>query len=217
MRLRHALRYGCGLAMLLTASYGYGQLGDREPAIEPRAKEALQKMVNFFESADTISFRALTVTEDVSSTLQKLQYDTSVEGVIQRPNKLYFKKSGHEQGTLWFDGQTATILDRKANRFAKIAVNGDLSALVAKLDSLGIETPFAGLLDKNIIKQVDDHVFKGDYYGAVSCDGLETAHLAFRQDAVDWQLWTDTLTGAPKKSRHHVQNARGRPGAHAPL
>jgi len=199
MRLRHALRYGLGLAMLLTAPYTYGQQEDREPAIEPRVKESLQKMVNFFQSADTISFRALNVTEDVSSTLQKLQYDTSVEGVIQRPNKVYFKKSGHEQATLWFDGQVATILDRKSNRYAKIAVQGDLSDLVAKLDTLGIEAPFAGLLDKNILKHVEDHVFKGDYYGVISCDGQETSHLAFRQDQVDWQLWVDAQSGAPKK------------------
>lgn len=78
-------------------------------------------------------------------------------------------------------------------------MNGDLSDLVSKLDAVGIETPFAGLFDKNIVKHVEDHVFKGDYYGAVSCDDLETAQLAFRQDAVDWQLWTDMQTGAPKK------------------
>jgi hypothetical protein len=199
MRLRNVLQYGFGLAMLLTAPYSYGQQEGKEPSIEPKVKETLQKMVNYFQSADTLSFRALAVTEDVSSTLQKLQYDTSVEGVIQRPNKVYFKKSGHEQASLWFDGQIATILDRKANRYAKIEVNGDLSDLVVKLDKLGIETPFAGLFDKNILKHVEEHVFKGDYYGAVSFDGIETAHLAFRQDAVDWQLWTDALSGAPKK------------------
>jgi hypothetical protein len=199
MRFRNVLRHGVGLVMILAAPFSYGQQEGREPTIEPQVKEALQKMVNYFQAADTISFRALNVTEDVSSTLQKLQYDTSVEGVIQRPNKVYFKKSGHEQATLWFDGQTATILDRKANRYAKMAINGDLSDLISKLDALGIETPFAGLFDKNIVKHVENHVFKGDYYGAVSCDGLETAHLAFRQDAVDWQLWTDVLTGAPKK------------------
>ena len=89
MRFRNVLRYGIGLPMVLTAPYSLGQQEGREPAIEPQVKVELQKMVNYFQAADTISFRALNVTEDVSSTLQKLQYDTSVEGVIQRPNKVY--------------------------------------------------------------------------------------------------------------------------------
>jgi hypothetical protein len=49
------------------------------------------------------------------------------------------------------------------------------------------------------LKHVEDHVFKGDYYGLADVDGTSTEHLAFRQDAVDWQLWTNTATGAPKK------------------
>ena len=169
------------------------------PDIEPRVKTTLQKMVDFLDSTDSLSFKAISSTEDVSSTLQKLQFDTSLEGAIQKPNKVYLKKSGNEQMTLWYDGQTMTILDRKTNHFAKAAVTGDLHTLVAKLDELGIEAPFAGLLDKGILKHVEDHVFKGDYYGPTEIDGTSTIHLAFRQDAVDWQLWTDAATGGPKK------------------
>jgi hypothetical protein len=197
-QLSFIMRSGISTAMLLIAPLGHAE-GTAEPAVEPKAKEVLQKMASYFETAEAISFKANASTEDVSSTLQKLQYDTSIEGVIQRPNKVYFKKSGHEQASLWYDGQTATILDQKTKRYAKFSVGGDLSDLIAKLDKLGIETPFAGLFDKNILKQIDDHVFKGDDYGVVPFDGIETNHLAFRQDAVDWQLWTDLATGAPKK------------------
>lgn len=195
MGIRRMVLSGVGASVFFTGSLGYAA----EPAVEPRVTEALQKMVNYFQGAESLSFKAIAVTEDVSSTLQKLQLDTSMEGVIQRPNKVYFKKSGNEQASLWYDGQTATILDRKTNKYAKVAVNGDLHALVAKLDELGIETPFAGLLDKGILQHVEKHVFKGDYYGATEVDGTPTIHLAFRQDSVDWQLWTDAATGAPKK------------------
>lgn len=167
--------------------------------IEPRVITTLQKMVDYFGNANSLTFKATTSTEDVSSTLQKLQFDSSIEGMVQRPNKVMLKKSGREQMTLWYDGQTVTILDRKTNKYARAAVNGDLHSLVKKLDELGIEAPFAGLLDPNIIKHVEDHVFKGDYYGSTELDGAQAIHLAFRQDAVDWQLWTDSATGAPKK------------------
>jgi hypothetical protein len=185
-------------AALLAAPMGYaGSPGAAD--IEPRATATLQKMVDFFESAGSLSFKSLASTEDVSSTLQKLQFDSSLEGVIQRPNKLYFHKSGSEQMDLWYDGETATMLDRKANKFSKIVLNGDIPALIAKLESLGVEMPFAGLINKSILQHVKDHVFKGDYYGATEIDGVRTIQTAFRQDAIDWQLWTDAETGAPKK------------------
>lgn len=191
-----SLMINAGLVLIATPSRaGQGQ----EPAIEPQAVAALQKMVSYFEDGDSLAFKALACTEDVSSTLQKLQFDTSMEGVFQRPNKVYFKKSGHEQSTLWFDGQTATILDRKTNKYSRIPINGDIKALVEKLDELGIETPFSGLLDGSILEHVKKHVFKGDYYGATELDGTAAIHLAFRQDSVDWQLWTDAASGAPKK------------------
>lgn len=198
MQLRTLLLHAISAATFFSAP-SVDASPDAEPAVEVSAKEALQKMARYFESAETISFKALASTEDVSSTLQKLQYDKSLEGVIQRPNKVYFKKSGHEEATLWFDGQIATILDRKTNHFSKLNVNGDLSDLIAKLDKIGIETPFAGLFDKNMMKHVEDHVFKGDDYGVTEYDGIKVHHLAFRQDEVDWQLWVDVATGAPKK------------------
>jgi hypothetical protein len=193
-----SILFQCISAAVLICPTAYSK-DNAAPDIEPRVKTTLQKMVNYLEAMDNFSFKACASTEDVSSTLQKLQFDTSLEGVIQRPNKAYFKKSGNEQMSLWFDGQTATVLDRKANKYAKITINGDIQDLVAKLDELGVETPFAGLLNRSILKHVDDHVFKGDYYGLAEIDGTTTEHLAFRQDSSDWQLWTDEKSGAPKK------------------
>lgn len=198
MRFANIVTPMMGAVMLFSSAELFAEPA-AEPAVEPRAMAELKKMVSYFEVAEGLTFTAMSTTEDVSSTLQKLQADSSLEGVIQRPNKAYLKKSGSEQMTLWFDGQIATILDRKANRYAIIPVNGDLAALVEKLDDLGIETPFAGLLDRSLLQHVEKHVFKGDFYGATEINGLATNHLAFRQDSVDWQLWTDAATGAPRK------------------
>lgn len=197
MRLGNILHHAALSTLLLAATTGFAD--SSEPAVEQRAKDELAKMVGYFEGAQAISFKAIATNEEVSSTLQKLQYNTSIEGAIQRPNKLYYKKSGSEEATLWFDGQTATIFDRKAKKYSKIAVAGNFAALIAKLDSLGIETPFAGLFERGILKHVEDHVFKGDYYGASEVAGVSTVHLAFRQDSIDWQLWTEEATGAPRK------------------
>jgi hypothetical protein len=116
MKSRRKWLKGISAAALLTQT---AYLGAAPQDVEPRVKDTLQKIVGYLESMKNLSFTATTSTEDVSSTLQKLQFDTTLDGVIQRPNKVYFKKSGSEQMSLWFDGQTVTILDRKTNKYAK--------------------------------------------------------------------------------------------------
>jgi hypothetical protein len=185
-------------ALLLISQTGYSAQKSAAD-VEPKVKTTLEKMVKYLESVENLAFTAASTTEDVSSTLQKLQSDTSLEAVLQYPNKVYFKKSGNEQMSLWFDGQTVTILDRTANKYSKVALVGSLQDLVNKLDDLGIEAPLAGILNRGILKHVEDHVFKGDHYGLTELDGKPMEHLALRQDSIDWQLWTCAETGAPKK------------------
>jgi hypothetical protein len=141
----------------------------------------------------------LATTEDVSSTLQKLQFDSVMQGAIQRPNKIYLDRRGAENGALWFDGTNVTILDRKNNKFVKFQVQGGIDGLIDKLDDLGVEAPLAGLMRGGIVEHVKDHVFKGDYYGEALLGDQVTHHLAMRQDEVDWQIWLDKDSYAPRK------------------
>jgi hypothetical protein len=187
-------RIFCGALLTLSA-----QAFAEELPVEPKVTEELTRMVNYFEKANSLTFKIMTTTEDVSSALQKLQFDTMIEGAIQRPNKVYYRKTGKEQTSLWYDGATLTVYDREAGKYAKMAFTGDLSQLVDKLDALGIDTPLAGLFHGDILKHVEDQVFKGDFYGATEVAGRPANHMTFRQDSIDWQLWTSIETAEPVK------------------
>jgi hypothetical protein len=168
--------------------------------IDAQALTALGQMAQFFAQAQSLSFSALTTTEDVSSTLQKLQFDTKIRGFIARPNHVYIEKTGAENVSLWFDGAKLVVLDRSTNTYMSVALSGDLDALNAKLDELDIETPFSGLLRSDVQTVVSQYAFQGDFYGPTLVDDDSCNHLAFRQENVDWELWTDVETGAPKKA-----------------
>jgi hypothetical protein len=168
-------------------------------AIDTRAATSLSQMVQTLAQTQAFSFTALTTTEDVSSTLQKLQFDTSVRGSVKRPDKLFFEKTGSENVTLWFDGTTATLLDRTANTYLSLTVSGGLDGLMTALAQQHIEAPFAGLL-RSDLSTVTSHVLTADYYGPSLVDDKTCDHLAFRQDNVDWQLWIDQATSLPKKA-----------------
>jgi hypothetical protein len=177
------------------AANGQNQCSDD---VDPKAAAALSKMAQFLGQAQTITFSAQTMREDVSSSHQKLQFDTNIKGSIKRPNKAFIEKTGAENVSLWFDGTTATILDRNTNKFLQVDA-GDLDTLMGKLDDLDIETPFDGLLRSDIEKTVAEFSFQGDDYGPTLVGDRPCEHLAFRQDNIDWQLWIDQETNAPRK------------------
>lgn len=200
MRLRHTLLFAvAGLACLGGSTQLLAGSNESQDAVEPRVIQAITQMATYFDGADRISFKAWTTTEDVSSTLQKLQFDTVIKGAIERPNKVFLERVGADSGTMWFDGTTAVILDKDENKYVKIPVTGGLDELIDKLDDLGIEAPLAGLLRGGMLEHVKKQVFKGDYYGESLLGDIKTHHLAMRQDTVDWQLWIDQATNAPRK------------------
>ena len=103
MRISRLMAPGMCAALMAAGSLGATvAMADQSATgdIEPRVMTTLKKMVEYFENANSLTFKATTSTEDVSSTLQKLQFDTSIEGMVQRPNKILLKKSGSEQMTL---------------------------------------------------------------------------------------------------------------------
>jgi hypothetical protein len=170
-----------------------------ESPIDPRVADALTNMAQALANAKTLSFTALSTTEDVSSGLEKLQFDTSMRGAMKRPDKLFLEKTGAENTTLWFDGQNVTILDRTLNTYMRAPVTDGLDGLIAELDKLDVEAPFGGLL-RSDLEQAVEKVAKGSYYGPSPVDGTPCHHLALRQDNVDWQVWIDTSTNLLKKA-----------------
>jgi hypothetical protein len=183
-----------------STSPGGGAQGQCGPTVDPRVSETLTAMAHKLTSAQTLVFTALTTTEDVSSTLQKLQFDTTVKGVVKRPNLAFVEKAGAENVTIWFDGSTLIVLDRSANTFLRVPVKGDIDALLAKLDELQIEAPFGGLLSADLEQKVSEYVYQGDYYAQTLIDDRQVHHLALRQENVDWQVWIDVDTALPKKA-----------------
>jgi hypothetical protein len=167
--------------------------------VDPQVTQSLSDMIAALAKANTIVFTATSTTEDASSMLEKLQFDTTVHGTIQRPNLVYVEKTGAENVTIWFDGANVTVLDRTANTYLQAPVNGDIDDLLATLDGLQVEAPFGGLLRSDLLQKVADYVYQGDYYAQTVIDDHPVNHLAMRQENVDWQLWTDTDTSLPRK------------------
>lgn len=167
--------------------------------VDARATQSLTSMARTLSGAQTILFSAMSTTEDVSSTLQKLQFDTSIHGMIRRPNLAFVEKTGAENTSIWFDGSTLTILDRNVNTFVRVGVNGNLDAMLSKLEELHVDVPFGGLLSSDLQQKVAEYAYQADYYAPTVINDRPSHHLALRQANVDWQLWTDMEKNTPTK------------------
>lgn len=172
--------------------------GGPSEAIEPQVKTEIAKMASYLQGADTLQFKGELTTADVSSTLQRLHYHTSIRGAIKRPNLLFLEKTGAENVSIWVNGREAIVLDRKQNKYVRIPVSGNLDQIGETLEDNNVEMPFGGLLRGDISKKVSDHVFRAEHYGDSMVDGVKCSHEALRQDSIDWQVWI-AADGAPKK------------------
>lgn len=167
--------------------------------VEPKARSILMSASHFLQNATSLQLKAQATSEEVSSTNEKIQLDSTMSLTIMRPSKIFLEKSGYENFSLWYDGTTVTVLDRISNKYARIPFQGMLFELGDKLDEYGIDAPFAGLFNSTLDSHITNNVQEARYQGETMILDTKCQHVALRQSDVDWQIWVDKTNGAPRK------------------
>ena len=171
---------------LLASSEIRAQSGD--------AKSALKAMADYVSSQKTIELTYDSDLEIITPQLEKIQFASSGEILLARPDKLRaHRMGGFADVTLVFDGKTVSILGRNVNGYAQIESPGTVDQLVAALRSgLGVALPGADLLLSNAYETLVAGVLEAKWMGSGVIDGRQCEHLAFRNFDTDWQLWVET-------------------------
>lgn len=188
---------------------------DPASAQDNNAQTILKKMASYIASQKTISATFDANIEVVLPSLQKIQFTSSGQLQLNRPNGLRARRSGgYSDVELIFDGTTATIVGHHDNTFAQIKSAGSIDDLVHRLrDEHGVMVPGADLLLATAYEELTANAIEVTYIGHGVVDGKEVEHIAFRGLEVDWQLWVEigpnpiprkyvitskTVTGAPQ-------------------
>lgn len=167
--------------------------------IAPRAQAAddsatiLKKMSDYLASQKNVSLKFDTDIEVITSTLQKLQFTSSGQVLLNRPDKLRVTRTGgYADAELVFDGKTATILGKNLNVFAQLESQGSIDQLINKLNGeYSIGMPGADLLMSSVFDELMEDVSDAKHIGRGVIDGIECEHLAFRNEDTDWQIWIE--------------------------
>jgi hypothetical protein len=181
---RTALALAIGLTV--AASPAFAQTSEDAPGI-------LKAMTDYVAAQNNISATYDADIEVITTQLQKLQFTSSGQLAMSRPDKIKVTRSGgYSDLELVFNGSQATVLEKHTNNYAQVNAPGSVDQLVDKMrDELQTAVPGADLLLASAYRNLMDDVIEAKYIGHGVIDGVECDHLAFRNLDTDWQIWIE--------------------------
>ena len=160
-------------------------------ADEADAKRILKAMSEYMAAQKSLSFEFDATLEVVTDEDQKLGLASSGSVILNRPDKIRVKRSGGLTDLeMSFDGKTLTLLGKNLNLYTQLEVPGSIDHLVDELqNTYNRPIPGADLLLSNAYEDMMYGVVDIKDLGSGMIGGVECDHLAFRTEAVDWQIW----------------------------
>jgi len=175
----------------------------------------LKAMSDYLAGQKSLSAKFDSDIEVVTPELQKIQFTSSGEMKMNRPDKLRIRRTGgYADVELVYDGKTVSLYGNNAKSYVQADLAGTVDQMIDTLQSRsGAGLPGADLLLSNSYDQLMADVIEGRHVGQGVVDGVECEHLAFRGAETDWQIWIEpgakpvprkwvitskTVTGAPQ-------------------
>jgi len=157
------------------------------------AKAILKSMSDYVGSQQSIELTFDSDIEVITPELEKLQFASSGDLTLNRPDKLRARRTGgYADVSLYFDGKVASVQGHNLNAYASFEAPGDLDQLFHALrDGHGVALPAADVLLTNSYDVLMADVIDAKHMGRGVIEGVECEHLAFRNFDTDWQLWVE--------------------------
>lgn len=158
---------------------------------EDETTSILKRMADYLAGQNTISAKFDSSIEIITPELEKIQFNSTGEVLLNRPDKLRLSRSGGNSDVeILFDGKTVTILGRKLNAFAQIELPGATDQFLEKIRTeYKLYVPGADLLITTVFPTLTKDILDAKHIGTAMIRGVECEHLAFRNEETDWQVW----------------------------
>lgn len=163
-----------------------------EGVIQDNAVDALKAMSNFLMSAKTVEIDTVGSLDVVTNNGQRIQLDGTTNYKVRRPGFVIDYNSDMKSRRFIYDGKTFTVYSPKLGYYASVpAPPTNKQVLDTIYNKFGIALPLEDLFrwgdgsNQDRIKALQS-AYK---VGTATIDGVETDHYAFREPAVDWEVW----------------------------
>jgi len=183
---RGPIAVGCALLAAVLIS-----VGSTARAEEGDAKAILKRMSDYLGGQKTIEFQFDSSIEVITPQLEKIQFTSSGEVLLSRPNKLHAHRvGGYADVELVFDGKNASVFGKNLDAYAQFDGPESIDGLIDVLRvGQGVALPGADLLLTDSYDALVAGVLESRHIGRGVVGGVECEHLAFRNLDTDWQLW----------------------------
>lgn len=177
------------------------------------ADKILKAMSDYVGGQKSISATFDSDIEVVTPDLQKIQFTSSGQVQLSRPDKIRMRRTGgYTDVELVYDGKTVTLSGNHTKAYVQQDMSGSTDQLIDQIQSkFGTAMPGTDLLLTNSFDELIAGVIDGRHIGQGVVDGVECEHLAFRNADTDWQIWVET--GARPIPRKYVITSKVVAGA----
>jgi hypothetical protein len=173
----------------------------------------LKAMVDYTAAQKSISASFDSDIEVITSELQKIQFSSSGQLRMARPDKLRIQRTGgYADVEMVYDGKTFSLYGNNAKAYVQADLPGTVDDLIDAIQMrTGGAMPGTDLLLSHAFEQLTSDVEMSEHIGQGVVDGVECEHLAFRGHDTDWQIWIQT--GAQPIPRKYVITSKTLAGA----
>ncbi|WP_156830995.1 DUF2092 domain-containing protein [Kaistia granuli] len=168
-----------------------------DAAAEQNRQEAIEivkGMAKYVGGQKNIDIEYDSALEVVSPQLEKLQFNSSGEAKISRPDQFRVSRTGgYADVELIYDGKSVTVFDKNTNTYASEPMTGSIDEVVDRLrNAFMLDLPAADLLVTDSFNALMADVVDAKHIGRGVIDNVSCEHVAFRNADTDWQLWVET-------------------------
>jgi hypothetical protein len=203
--LIHIFAVAASSAIVVTAT-SHGARADDSASL-------LKTMADYTAAQKSITATFDSDIEVITPELQKIQFASSGQLKMTRPDKLRVKRTGgYADVDLVYDGKTVSLYGNNAKAYVQADMAGTIDQLIDGIQAkTGGAMPGTDLLLSNSYDVLTSDVIEGHHIGQGVVDGVECEHLAFRGHDTDWQIWIQT--GAQPIPRKYVITSKTLAGA----
>jgi hypothetical protein len=177
-----------------------GDTGLSEPGVvTPEARAVIDRMTKYLNSLESFTIEAQASRDEPLAYGYKLQNNEWATMTVRRPDGLRVDVDGDiKKRSYFYDGKTLTMYAPDTQVFARTPAPATIGEVVNGLLNAGVEMPLIDILAQGFSGSLLDEVRVGLRVDDSTIDGVATDHLAFRQAAIDWQVWV-AKNGQPKR------------------
>jgi hypothetical protein len=183
--------------------------------IDPSAMTLLARMSSTLSEAESLVVTARIEREERGSDGQMLNFYSTTQAALKRPNRLYTATAGDVQPyATWYDGAVLTVYMPLSKTYGRTLVAENNDSLLKRLSGhFEMSSPLAPFLSSNPYAQLRRQIRTAKVIQDVQAGDVLCRQIAFTGRDVDWQLWItiDDDTPLPARMAAIFKHRPGKP------